>query len=194
MEQPVRSLKLLFAIARGSWVISPAWLIGSIDRRRWLQEELFENSTFVGCRMARVNRERDGPTLFRGLHVLVTPGTQPESEVIEEMIYLAGANIVMRIEDAAVVIATDYAAWSSYRQHAHESGPGSRHRGQIIDGDGSLQHAGDHPPHDSQDDHRVVVTPKWIFECLTQFMIVHTGPYQVANPNTQHVIQLSPQL
>ena len=35
-----RTLKLLGAIARGSWVVSPEWVFRSLDQREWVDETL----------------------------------------------------------------------------------------------------------------------------------------------------------
>jgi len=56
MEHPRRTVKLLFAIARGIYVLNPAWLMGSLARRQWLPNELFDNQTFVECRATMTSK------------------------------------------------------------------------------------------------------------------------------------------
>lgn len=187
MEQPVRTLKLLYAIARGSWVLHPAWLIASLERRKWLNEELFESQFFVACRMSRVNRQQRAPTLFRGLHCLVVPTREPaegasppvSSAVLEELLYLAGANIVVHLADAAVIVTHSAEAWRAYRRQMKELGPGSRLRG-AIEEDSKQQNE------NSSEDKKstaVVVNPEWLYDSLTRFMIMPVGAYALDKPN-----------
>jgi len=57
MEQSSRTLKVLFALARGAWIVSPAWVLTSLENGKWLDEEPFETSKFVGASKSRKSRE-----------------------------------------------------------------------------------------------------------------------------------------
>lgn len=204
MEHPIRTLKLLYAIARGSWVLHPAWLIASLERRKWLSEELFETHHFVACRMSRVNRQQRGPTLFRGLHTLVVPTREGSSEgtsapgvsssILEELLYLAGANIVVNTSDAAIVLAHSWSAWTAYEQQMREVGPGSRLRGALAEESKA-------PSESSAGEKKsaaapVVVSPEWLYDSLTRFMIMPAGAYTLEKPGQAGAGQItsSPQI
>ena len=217
MEHPRRTLKLLFAIARGCWVLNPGWLLGSLARRRWLPEELFENSTFVGCRMSRINHQQQAPTLFRGLHIFIVGCSAIPVAKLEELLYLTGANIVQRAEDAAVIIADNAESLTAFRQTQNQKQEEKenglkRQRGAIecelkqvnekakrsesvslTSSSQMLVRSSSSLP--SLTAVPALVRPSWVYDCLTHFMIMPTDAYVILlHDPVANTINYSPEL
>ena len=48
-----RTLKLLVAIAHGAWVLTPDWVLASLEAGCWLPEAAYESTEFPGARRSR---------------------------------------------------------------------------------------------------------------------------------------------
>jgi len=128
MEQSTRTLKILFALARGAWILSPAWILTSLENGKWVDEEPFETKAFTGASKSRKSRE-DGaggllenagswlqnlrtqmatnisPTEHYGLQIYVTENNTPSQEILTNLILTAGGKVVSNIESSDVCIA-----------------------------------------------------------------------------------------
>lgn len=56
-EADARTMKVLFALARGQWIVRPSWVLESVEKGHWVDELDHEVSVFPGARKAREARE-----------------------------------------------------------------------------------------------------------------------------------------
>lgn len=85
-----RTIKVLFAIARGAWIVPERWVFSSLEKERWLPEEPFEMSVFAN-KHARVHAE--SRQIFRGLKFFVGSNVEPSREVMQSLIQCAGGEV-----------------------------------------------------------------------------------------------------
>ncbi|XP_047114762.1 uncharacterized protein LOC124795031 isoform X1 [Schistocerca piceifrons] len=107
---PRRTLNMLFAIARGLWVLRPDWVLHSLEAGYWLDEEKFEMTDFSPVVMKnRIERQSFGPTFQQDLFSTVGPifvvsDSSPPKEDLEELVQLCGGKIVTAARSAAIVV------------------------------------------------------------------------------------------
>jgi len=53
LAEPKRTMKLLRAVARGAWVLTPDWVTASAEAGRWVDEAPYETEHFPGAKRAR---------------------------------------------------------------------------------------------------------------------------------------------
>jgi len=109
MEKPTRTLKTLFALARGVWILSPAWVYYSLVSGRWESEEKYEwDAYFPGARLARIARENGGAPLLSSCRVFVSPSlSSPPSNIVSQLCTAAGGEVVSSLAECDVCIAED---------------------------------------------------------------------------------------
>jgi len=127
MEQSTRTLKVLFALARGAWVLSPSWVLTSLENGKWVDEEPFETKAFTGASKSRRSREDGAGGLLEnagawlqnlrpeikniadnGYHVLqiyVSENNTPSQEILTNLIQTAGGKVISNFESSDVCIA-----------------------------------------------------------------------------------------
>ncbi len=88
---PKRTRKVLFGLARGSWIVAPEWLLGCLQHNKWVGEEKFERKKdFTGAALARKANLKLQP-LLRGKSFIVqglTEGMAPAD--LQRLIEAAG--------------------------------------------------------------------------------------------------------
>lgn len=100
VESRARTLKLLFALARRAWVVSPAWVYTSLELGEWAPEAPHEQADlFPGVRDGREAREAGRPPLLDGLSVHVAPQVDEAAECpplaeLECLVADAGGTVV----------------------------------------------------------------------------------------------------
>lgn len=98
VQPPVRrTLKLLHALSRGAWVVSPAWLADSSVAHRLLDPSPYELVADVpGCRIARLRAEHGRLGPLCGVHVSFSPSatTVPCAE-LKVLLAAAGATVAL---------------------------------------------------------------------------------------------------
>jgi len=57
LEEPKTTLKALFVMARGGWLLKPSWIFDSVKAGKWLPEADYEHKVFPGSVLAREARE-----------------------------------------------------------------------------------------------------------------------------------------
>eukprot|EP01083_Nonionella_stella_P261194 889613_1 len=108
-ERGGRTLKLLFALARGAWILDPAWVYVSLDARAWADERVHVSSCFDGCKRSREMREKsDYKGLLHGISVFLDPLAKlsPKERILEKLVLTAGGRLVDIIEKCDVCIST----------------------------------------------------------------------------------------
>uniref|UniRef100_A0AAV1TL56 BRCT domain-containing protein n=1 Tax=Peronospora matthiolae TaxID=2874970 RepID=A0AAV1TL56_9STRA len=99
-----RTIKVLFAIARGAWIVSEDWAFSSLEQERWLPEEDFELTMFAN----KYSREHpESRQKFKGMKFFVGPNVEPSREVLQSLIQVAGGEICNQISVADVCICGD---------------------------------------------------------------------------------------
>ncbi|RLN48588.1 hypothetical protein BBJ28_00024002 [Nothophytophthora sp. Chile5] len=78
-----RTIKVLFAIARGAWIVSEGWAFSSLEKERWLPEEDFELTMF-GNKQSRLHPE--SRQIFKGMKFFVGSNVEPSREWVFDSI------------------------------------------------------------------------------------------------------------
>ncbi|GMF11093.1 unnamed protein product [Phytophthora lilii] len=85
-----RTIKVLFAIARGAWIVTEDWAFSSLDQERWLPEEDFELTIFAN----KYSREHpESRQIFKGMKFFVGSNVEPSREVLQSLIQVAGGEV-----------------------------------------------------------------------------------------------------
>lgn len=99
-----RTMKVLFAIARGAWIVTEDWAFSSLDQERWLPEEDFELTMFAN-KFSRLHP--DSRQIFKGMKFFVGSNVEPSREVLQSLIQVAGGEICKQISVADICICGD---------------------------------------------------------------------------------------
>uniref|UniRef100_K3WDG2 RanBP2-type domain-containing protein n=1 Tax=Globisporangium ultimum (strain ATCC 200006 / CBS 805.95 / DAOM BR144) TaxID=431595 RepID=K3WDG2_GLOUD len=103
-EDTKRTIKVLFAIARGAWIVSEAWVFSSLEKEQWLPEEDFELDMFSN-KYARMHPEER--QIFKSMKFFVGSNVEPSREVLQSLLQSAGGEICNQISVADMVICGD---------------------------------------------------------------------------------------
>jgi len=93
--KPVRTTKVLFALARGAWIVTPEWIHTSVEQGKTAAEDDFETKHFVGAALARQNAVKRGPGLFAHTKFYLHKEPLPalSRDVLAEVLLLAGGMV-----------------------------------------------------------------------------------------------------
>eukprot|EP00899_Mesostigma_viride_P011485 jgi/Mesvir1/20337/Mv19926-RA.1 len=95
-----RTIKLLFAISRGAWVLTPEWVSRSLEKGCWVPEEGFEADYYPGIRLSRAANDTHaskggGGRLLSSMRVAIAEkGTQPARDVLKKLVENLGGKVV----------------------------------------------------------------------------------------------------
>lgn len=89
-EDTKRTIKVLFAIARGAWIVSEAWVFASLEREQWLPEADYELSMYAN-RVARQNPS--ARLIFKSMKFFVGSNVEPSREVLQSLLQCAGGEV-----------------------------------------------------------------------------------------------------
>lgn len=89
IDDDTRTLKALFALARGAWVVRSSWVLRSLEAGKWVGEQEHEAGYLPGFELSKDHKGR----LLQGMRVCVLPGTCPEPVVLKELLLAAGAKV-----------------------------------------------------------------------------------------------------
>lgn len=104
-RRPRRSVRLLLSLARGSWVVSEAWLVDSIRARAWQPFGMYIPKAFPGVLAARAACAQ-GESLFKGLRFGSRGTINMDVADLRELVECAGGRLGSN-RDADVVIVGD---------------------------------------------------------------------------------------
>ncbi|CAM9568401.1 unnamed protein product [Chrysoparadoxa australica] len=97
-ESPARTLKVLFAMARGAAVVTPEWVCESLAAEKWLEVTNYEVQRF------KSRREASGALLDKKV-VHVSPSVkQPPRREVEQLVQALGGTLAQRQNSADLVI------------------------------------------------------------------------------------------
>eukprot|EP01135_Chromosphaera_perkinsii_P010460 Nk52_evm23s2133 gene=Nk52_evmTU23s2133 len=106
-----RTLNILKGISHGCWIVSPDWVLSSLEAEKWLPEEKYEMSDwFHAVPIARKERQsrKDCANyiqdLFSGMKFSYGPKTQPKKRELEYLSAQCGAKNVSSTTGCSVVI------------------------------------------------------------------------------------------
>uniref|UniRef100_H3H4J8 BRCT domain-containing protein n=1 Tax=Phytophthora ramorum TaxID=164328 RepID=H3H4J8_PHYRM len=99
-----RTIKVLFAIARGAWIVTEDWAFSSLEQERWLPEEDFEVEMFANKSSREHSESRQ---IFKGMKFFVGPNVEPSREILHSLIQVAGGEICNQISVADICICGD---------------------------------------------------------------------------------------
>lgn len=107
---PRRTLNVLMAIAQGSWLVSPMWMMKSLEVGYWVDEEPYELSdAFPAAQLCRLERVSAGPGYHQELFVkcppiFVSENCSPPSDSLMSLINLCGGKVSTSVRKAGICI------------------------------------------------------------------------------------------
>lgn len=105
--EPRRTLKTLFALARGAWLVGPEWLDACDAEGAWLDPAPYELAAFPGARRARLGIPQSG-RLLHGARVHVSAAeTNMPAEALHALLRELGAAITDTSSEARIVVESD---------------------------------------------------------------------------------------
>eukprot|EP00002_Diphylleia_rotans_P029776 TRINITY_DN607_c0_g1_i11.p1 TRINITY_DN607_c0_g1~~TRINITY_DN607_c0_g1_i11.p1 ORF type:complete len:545 (-),score=135.41 TRINITY_DN607_c0_g1_i11:382-2016(-) len=102
---PKRTIKTLFAAARGLWVLQPSWLYSSLEAGKWAPESEHEVEFMPGPKISRAHKEKGGAGLLSGKYVFILGETTPEPSVLEDLVMACDGEIAEYVEQCKLCIA-----------------------------------------------------------------------------------------
>jgi hypothetical protein len=111
LGSPKRSLRLVFAIARGSWILDPSWIFTAVETKKFSPEEQFETKYFAGARRSRKDHQRENfKGLLSGLSCYIADTKEANRFRLAELVILSGGKVSREIYGTDVCIADDFTA------------------------------------------------------------------------------------
>ena len=95
-----RTIKTLSGITAGAWIVSPEWLMASLEKDEWLGEEPYEvHDTFPGAARSRLLLNgKSSKKLLSGMKVFVSGGTSPAPSDLQNLAIACGAEVSLLLE------------------------------------------------------------------------------------------------
>ncbi|OQR97664.1 hypothetical protein ACHHYP_10127 [Achlya hypogyna] len=91
-----RTMKVLFGIARGAWIVSDAWVYSSLEAGAWLPEAAFQIEPYNWSPEEKGNLLRD-----KTFHIAVAARMEPPKETLHSLISAAGGKARARVTSNA---------------------------------------------------------------------------------------------
>jgi hypothetical protein len=166
-EKPVRTLKVIFAIARGAHVLDVSWVYRSLEAHRWLAEERFESQRFPGAKLARLARQHCDRPLLSKLRIYIGARVQPSALMLQELAFICGASLCRTYAEAEIALAESAADLLDSDAAAKDA----QQSGNAMD-DGSR--AAVPAP---------LVKPSWLFDSVAAHSVLPIAGYVTAAPH-----------
>nr|CCA24288.1 conserved hypothetical protein [Albugo laibachii Nc14] len=96
-----RTLKVLFGLARGAWILSDAWISSSLISGQWLPEREFEILAYMR------KEERPCSQIFTDLKFFVGSNVAPSRKTLQSLIKCTGGEISNQITKANYCVCED---------------------------------------------------------------------------------------
>lgn len=110
LDKPKRTLKVLFGIARGAWIVDSQWVLDAFSFGKFPNEEKYECSLWPGASISRRLRENnDGNLLLHRLKIFVFyNGQDPDlGAAISELVLLLGGILETNIDNCEICITSE---------------------------------------------------------------------------------------
>lgn len=107
---PRRTLNVLMAIAQGCWLVSPVWVMKSLEVGRWVDEEPYELSeAFPAAQLCRLERISAGVEYRQELFtecppIFVSENCSPPSDSLIMLISLCGGKVSSSVRKAGICL------------------------------------------------------------------------------------------
>jgi len=98
-EPALRTARVLFALARGAYVLTEQWLYASLEDSDWVDEMAYLHPRFLN------QRQVPGGTLFKGLSFHLAERHNSSNRFVSSLITAAGGSIVKTIAAADIIVA-----------------------------------------------------------------------------------------
>jgi hypothetical protein len=86
-----RTIKVLFAIARGAWIVSDTWVFASLENGKWLDEAEYEINSFANKKSRLMSQE--DRLIFKGTKIFVSSNVDPPKEILRSLIQCGGGEV-----------------------------------------------------------------------------------------------------
>lgn len=107
---PRRTLNVLMAIAQGCWLVSPMWIMKSLEVGYWVDEEPYELSdAFPAAQLCRLERVSAGSSYRQELFaecppIFLSENCSPPSDSLINLINLCGGKVSTSVRKAGICI------------------------------------------------------------------------------------------
>ena len=98
-----RSLRILFALANGSPIVTESWLYSCIEKAQWLPV----SSEYRHARYKQHRADGQRLSLFENCCIFIGESINPTVSVLEKLIKLIGGSVTRSIDDAKYVLFSD---------------------------------------------------------------------------------------
>ncbi|KJE89585.1 hypothetical protein, variant [Capsaspora owczarzaki ATCC 30864] len=124
-----RTLAVYKGLVAGCWIVSPDWVLQSIEAGSWISEEPFEmERAFEFAPVYRLEQstthDEEGepePRLFQGLRAFISIECNPPRKELAAIVSLGGGEVVDKLEDASACIGPTSARIPSKCVHLKEA-------------------------------------------------------------------------
>ncbi|XP_064606800.1 microcephalin-like [Liolophura sinensis] len=109
-----RTLNVLYAIARGCWLLSYTWVLQSLEAGRWLDEEMYElREDFPAAKLSRQECQCSSgmykKIFFSSVgQIFICKKTKPPRENLVSLVQLCGGQVTTCRRKASVVVGTEF--------------------------------------------------------------------------------------
>ncbi|ETV82463.1 hypothetical protein H257_05092 [Aphanomyces astaci] len=86
-DKSKRTMKVLFGLATGAYIVSDAWVFSSLEAKMWLDE-----SPFLMTEYPAVSKKKTPPNLLDGIKIYVASGLDPPKATLQALILAAGGH------------------------------------------------------------------------------------------------------
>ncbi|XP_071542491.1 uncharacterized protein [Panulirus ornatus] len=153
-----RTLKYLFGVATGCWVITLKWVLDSLSTRKLLPEEDYEVLDCTGVSGPKRGRTSSVPLFSNCEFYIKPPFVDVTVEQLKELMELCGAQIV----DSPVKFSQNKQSMKLV----------------VVQTDSD---------HNAEEYKKVSVAHDWIIECIGMYAHICIAPYIVGSPNQSHL-------
>jgi hypothetical protein len=102
-------LRLVFAIARGSWILDPSWIFTAVETQSFPREEQFETKFFSGARLSRKDHQKENYRgLLSGLSFYISDTKEANPIRLAELVILSGGQVCRDIYGCDICIADEF--------------------------------------------------------------------------------------
>lgn len=98
-EPALRTHRVLFALARGSYIVTEYWLYASLEESNWVDETPYLHPRFSNQRAV------PGGTLFKGLSFHLAEKHNSSNRLVSALVTAAGGTISKNITSADIIVA-----------------------------------------------------------------------------------------
>ncbi|KAF0700664.1 Aste57867_8842 [Aphanomyces stellatus] len=99
-DKSKRTMKILFGLAQGAWIVSDAWVFSSLEAKAWLDVKDF---------LLYPVSAKKPPKLLDGKRVYIGSGLEPPKSTLQALVTAAGGQVCTQVSQSDVCIGVDAA-------------------------------------------------------------------------------------